>query len=275
MKLKNNYYIYTRYEKTGSKTLIREIFSKYFHYRSLIVNKKLFDKFIQDKEKSFQNETFIINIQIQSNIIKKNLINFDSKNYYNNILSFLKYIKKKYNLKIILGIRAQNEIIESYYTQIAKNGYFITKKKFYRTHHRVWKYFEIIKNLYEIFSKENVHIFILNNNLLDNEFKNLFFFLTNKNKVFKKIKKHNTRRSHNKVKLYMFFNFLRFRGVNKFIKITFLEKMIYIMSNILDKITHESNKNDYYKEYLSLYIDDNRKIEKNFKLNLRERGFDL
>ena len=38
--------------------------------------------------------------------------------------------------------------------------------------------------------------------------------------------------------------------------------MIYIMSNILDKITHESNKNDYYKEYLSLYIDDNRKIEK-------------
>ena len=70
MKLKNNYFIYTRYEKTGSKTLIREIFNKYFHYYSLIVNKKLFDKFIQDKEK-FQNETFIINIQIQKILLKK------------------------------------------------------------------------------------------------------------------------------------------------------------------------------------------------------------
>ena len=276
MKLKNNYFIYLRYEKTGSKTLIREIFNKFFHYYSLkSLSKNLFDEFIEDKEGKFQNEIFIINIQIQKNIIKDNLIILDIEKYYYDILNFLKYVKKNYNLKIILGIRAQNEIIESYYTQIAKNGYFISKNKFYKTHHKIWQYYYILKNIHKIFLKEHIHIFILNNNYLLKELENLYFFLAQENKVFRNVKKYNIRRSHNQVKLYMFFNFIKLRGVNKFIKIPIKEKIIYIISSILDRIFFENTKKNYYKEYISLYEEDNRKIEKYFKLDLKGRGFDL
>ena len=94
MKLKNNYFIYLRYEKTGSKTLIREIFNKFFHYYSLkSLSKNYFDEFIQDKEGKFQNEIIIINIQLQKNIIKDNLIILDIEKYYYDILNFLKYVK--------------------------------------------------------------------------------------------------------------------------------------------------------------------------------------
>ena len=141
MKLKNNYFIYLRYEKTGSKTLIREIFNKFFHYYSLkSLSKNLFDEFIQDKEGKFQNEIFIINIQIQKNIIKDNLIILDIEKYYYDIIFQIK--------KEITNIIKSQNLIDVRTPSFINAKFVIEKDKNLVELNRRLKQIDSIENLY-------------------------------------------------------------------------------------------------------------------------------
>ena len=119
----------------------------------------------------------------------------------------------------------------------------------------------------------------MNNFDLENEIKNVYFFLTEKtlNKInFKKV---NARRTNELTSIYFLFNKLRLRGKNKFIKIPKIDEICFLLSLVLKKIKItlklKIKNDDYYYLVKENFVEDNKKLQKLISVDLKKIGFDF
>ena len=284
--LNNKYVIYLRYEKTASKTLIREIFLKKYIFASIDIKNNSHSKadILKEKlnqfEKKYRNKIIIVHLQLQINLIKENKLN-NQKDYFYNLLNTINN-NQEYNFKLILGIRDQINIFESYFTQIIKNGYYVNRYDLLKSHFFVWKYSYIVKELIKIIKQDKIFFFIFNEFQNDKELvlNKLCSFIEGKNITINRIGTSifNPRRDESLVFLYKIFNKLRLRGKNKLFKIPKIDVFIAYLSKFINILKlNKTNKINYPNKdlFIEIYSNDNIELEKLIDVNLKQYNFPI